>query len=400
MTFLRPLLPRWTWLTLLGLMVIVTACSGGGEEGTQAPTLTVTPKELNLPPGVEGRALVRGGYPPYRAGSDAPSQLSVRLDNRELVVSITPPTSESTPPVSGSFSGTAWVQDSRGNRATVNVRLSAEALSVGVTSPVILPPGTPEQGFRIFGGSPPFTATSSTPSLVAVRTQGNHVWIRPLAVGTAQVSVYDAFGRSTSFEVRVGSAAPLRAYPTAVTLPLDASYSIFISGGLPPYRAVTNHPGAIQVSVADNTVSLRATALISDAQLTIIDAANSEVQVGITVASVQPGFSVLPTRVRVSETSGDVLTFQVRGAASGAVSAYSSHLNLATVQAPTFTGGTGTITVQMVGSNACVPEDTDVTLTVVDAAGATATSIITVTNVANTLDDEGNLLSACPPPSP
>lgn len=400
MTFLRPLLPRWTWLSLLGLMVFLTACSGGGEEGTQAPTLTVTPAQLNLPPGVEGRALVRGGYPPYRAGSDAPSQLSARLDNRELVVSVTPPTSGLTPSVSGSFLGTAWVQDSRGNRATVDVRFSAEALSVGVTSPLILPPDMPEQGYRIFGGLSPFTATSSTPSLVAVRTQDNNVWIRPLAVGTAQVSVYDAFGRSTSFEVRVGSAAPLRAYPTAVTLPLGASYSISISGGLPPYRAVTNDPGAIQVSVADNTVSLRATALISDAQLTIIDAANSEVQVGITTASVQPGFSVLPTRVRVSEASGDVLTFQVRGAASGAVSAYSSHLQLATVQAPTFTGGTGTITVQMVGSNACVPEDTDVTLTVVDAAGATATSIITVTNVANTVDDEGKLLSACPPSSP
>jgi len=393
MAFFRPLLPRWTWLTLLGLMIILTACSGGGEEGTQAPTLTVTPAQLNLPPGVEGRALVRGGYPPYRAGSDAPSQLSVRLDDRELVVSVTPPTS-------GSFSGTAWVQDSRGNRATVEVRSSAEALSVGVTSPLILPPGTPEQGYRIFGGLPPFTATSSTPSLVAVRTQDNNVWIRPLAVGTAQVSVYDKSGRSASFEVRVGSAAPLRAYPTAVTLPLGASYSISISGGLPPYRAVTNAPGAIQVSVADNTVSLRATALISDAKLTIIDAANSEVQVSITTASVQPGFSVLPTRVRVSEASGDVLTFQVRGAASGAVSAYSSHLQLATVQAPTFTGGTGPITVQMMGSNACVPEDTDVTLTVVDAAGATATSIITVTNVANTVDSSGSLVSACPPSSP
>jgi len=90
----------------------------------------------------------------------------------------------------------------------------------------------------------------------------------------------------------------------------------------------------------------------------------------------------------------------VRGAASGAVSAYSSHLQLATVQAPTLTGGTGAITVQMMGSNACVPKDTDVTLTVVDAAGATATSIITVTDLANTVDNQGSLVSACPPSSP
>jgi hypothetical protein len=392
---------RHRWLvaaSVLGLSIsgfsilgVLAGCSGGGEDGAQPPALTVAPSQIELMPGIEGRVSIRGGYPPYQASSGSPQRLSVSVSGRDLIIQAVGS--------SEVFTGAVTVRDSRFAQVPVTVVVNPSQPSVAVSQPLVLAPGSGERAYTIQRGLAPYTATSSDPSRVAVRTLGNQIFVAPLAAGDARVDVFDSVGLSTAFDVKVGSTEPLRVQPEAVTASVDAPFDVFVSGGVPPYRAATTHPNLLQLSVSSNAVTVRASGLVDDAALTVSDAAGNQQTIRIRVAASQTGFALLPTSVRVSETSTETLTFKIRGA-TAPVSVYSSHLTLIGVGVVSMVGTEGAVTAQIGGTSACVIEDTPVTLTAVDANGAVATSVVTVTNIANQVDSEGKITSACPPPTP
>lgn len=337
------------------------------SSGPVRPLYTTATSSVTIAPGLSGIQTyqVGGGAGPYNATSSNVSIASVVLTGDVLKVT-------------GLASGSTniVVMDSLG--ATVSVAVTVPTLSslgLFTTAPssVTVAIGV-KSAYSVGGGTSPYTATSSNAGVAKVDpVVGNSLIITGLAIGDAIVLVRDSAGASVTVNVSVGTIA-LAVTPNSATGIIDDVLVATITGGTPPFRPSVGNILVALATVENNnelTIRLRQ---VGQTIVTVLDANNQSVAYSLTSNAATPGIRLSPGTVTVSENDTQPILFNVFGAATGALSVFSSNITLlqAAVNANVVTVTTGTQV------NRCVDADTPVTITVVDSTRAVGVATVTI----------------------
>jgi len=367
-------------ISILFLVGILSACGGGGGSpglptGTVAAISTTAPATLNVLAGGSQSFSIIGGKSPYQvSSSNTQVAVAVVTDNTFLV---------------GGISGgdaDIVVTDAIGQSKTIKVTVGSSVdLFTTAPSSLTMAPAT-SRDFIIGGGQPPYFVTSNNATVATTGgSTGTVLSIAASKVGTANILITDSVGKTTSVGLTVASGGvPLALSPTSATTFVDLPVNVFVVGGTPPYRVGGSIPDAASVTQdpVDSTKFVVMPLLVSSGlDIVFLDSENAEAKFNLTVSVGQPTFRLSPSALTVAERFSTPFTLTAFGA-SGSISAFSSDLTLLTVSV---SGDAVTVN----PSGKCVAANTSVTVTVVDANRASATSVITVTN-------NGNVTGDCP----
>lgn len=245
--------------------------------------------------------------------------------------------------------------------------------------------------YTLGGGTGPYTATTSNAAVFTASVRGAALMLQSVGAGNALLTVTDNLGTTLSQRIYVTTtAAPLTLTTTAVSGMVGSTITVGIAGGMPPYRSVTTASvllasGAV---VLGDVLSLDLAFVGGPGLVTVLDSEGSSATVAVTATAVLSTLSLSPSQATISELlARDTLgqpqqtvlpILAVRGVAPYLV--FTSHPNLLR---PTVSGNT--IAVSSPGSAVapvapCVDLDTPVTITVIDATGASASSVVTITD--------------------
>ena len=243
--------------------------------------------------------------------------------------------------------------------------------------------------FTLGGGTAPYSVTTSNAAVLTASVRGAALMVQSGSAGNAQLTVTDSAGATLTQRIYVTTtSAPLTLTQSSVTGQVGTQITVGIAGGMPPYRAVSTASvllasGAV---VEDDVLLLDLAFVGGPGWVTVQDSENNTATVAVTATPVLSTLSLSPAAATISELlSPDAsgLTHQtvlpilaVRGVAPYLV--FTSHPNLLR---PTVSGNT--ISVSTPGTAAspvapCVDQNTPVTITVIDATGASASSVITI----------------------
>jgi len=320
---------------LLGvfLAVLIVACGGGGDPGTNStsstiPLFTTAPDTLTLAPGASQEFTIGGGKAPYSAASDN-SAIAIVWVNGNLL------------DVGGVAAGTAGVtiRDSAG--ASVKVALSvssspAKVLYTTAPSSITVAIGSAwAQTYSIDGGTGPYTVTSSNTLIATVAMAGNNYIVTGVSAGTTNILIRDSAGGTVNVSVSVAVASSLPLYTTAppsLTLgigPVGADQPYLVGGGTGPYTATSDNSNVAAVSLQG--VNLTITGLTAGtASIFVRDSAGTIVTLRVTVvgAAIVPLFTTAPPSVTIAISSTQ--TYGV-GGGTGPYTATSSNVSVADV---------------------------------------------------------------------
>lgn len=394
MSQVRTRVESWIAAGCVALLVAVSGCSGGGDPNAPAPTLQwQVGSPVTLAPQQAAVFTVSGGYPPYRVASTDPIAVAASVSGSQVTM------------VAGAVPADALVQvfDSRGNRDAVTVQVRAPQ-PFGTTAPgsLTLTPGA-SRTFALQGGVPPYRAESAQPAAVGVTVSGSALTISAGAGVTAApvtITLTDQAGSQLPVSVAVASTLPLSLSAQSVAIPLFSSASLAISGGEPPYRVVSTLPAVVSAQLSGvNTLLLSAQAPANEpVTVSVYDSSNQRVDVAVTSSPAVTGvLNVAPSQVTVLEQLTDTIPLRVTSTFRAPLTAFGGNANMVTVGAP---DAAGNWTIKFNGRLTCVSEDFAFHVSVVDADGHMGQVLVTVKNVGETLDSEGNVVSLCPPPTP
>lgn len=368
----------------LAMAAALTACGGGGGNpgtssggGTVLPLKLAAPSSVTIAPGAAAVYGISGGQTPYTTASDNPNIVKAAVDQNSGLT------------VGGVLEGVAKVQvyDAKLNSVEITVNVSAGpavGLFTTAPSPLNMAPST-KQSFSIGGGKAPYIVFSDKVSVATAIVNGTALEITAIAVGTANVKITDALGAPVNVAVTVASTAGVLAVtPDTASAYVNTVVEVAITGGIPPYRVAGGILSAAQTSINGSTLTITPLLVSSGLDISILDSQNQTAKFTLTVIAGQPTIRLSPNALTVSERQTQSIALTVFGA-TGEVKAFSSDLTLFT----TAVNGNA-ITVNQIAR--CVGTDTSVTITVVDASRALATSVITV-------KDNGNIAAVVGPPA-
>jgi len=222
--------------------------------------------------------------------------------------------------------------------------------------------------FTVGGGTAPYLLSSSNVAVATAGLSGTTLTITSLATGTAQISVFDASGKSVSTSVSVASGPATALFTTApgsINLAVgEATPNYVISGGTAPYAVSTSNASVATVLGSGSSLVITGVAP-GTAQITVLDAVGASVKLNVTVGgSGIPLSSTAPSSITLAIGASPSYTI------SGGTAPYtvtSSNTSIATT-----TGSTGTVlTVNGVASGSA-------TVVVRDAANATFSVTVNV----------------------
>jgi hypothetical protein len=233
----------------------------------------------------------------------------------------------------------------------------------------------------ISGGVAPYRAFSSNAALLPVTQSlpGNTITLLAGSVSsttTATITIQDSAGTSITSQVTilpgpVSPPPPLVVLPSPVDVYSTIATQLTVSGGVPPYRAFSSNTAVLPVTqnVPGSIVNLVPTTVTLDVGvvITIQDSVGQSATVNVTVhpkaVTPPPPLVVLPSTVVTSK--GAAVTLTISGGLAP-FKAYSS--NPAVVPVAQAVAGTSIVLVPN-----SVAADTNVVVSVQDAAGQTAT---------------------------
>ena len=225
------------------------------------------------------------------------------------------------------------------------------------------------QQYSVSGGVAPYTVSSDNLRVANASLRGDALLINSVSQGSANITIRDNNGSSTSVAVTVGD-------PLTLSLDTLKSYvgdkiKVLIAGGTPPYR-VSTLDTAVTGTINGNVLLLTLNA-VSKVDVVVLDARDQQAKVNVEVITGSPQFNLVPVAQTISENSTQPTVLTVIGGI-GPFSVRSSDTTLlnASVSGNSVTLTTGT------NGNRCVPADTAVAVTVVDSRGAFATSSILI----------------------
>lgn len=337
----------------LGATVSVAVTIGSGPAGTAL--FTSAASDVVVAPGTSPTYTIGGGSGPYSVSTS---------DSTVALASISGST---TVKISGIAAGSAKivVLDTAGAKVQINVVVgtgSIVALYTTAPSTLTLAPGI-SQAYTIGGGVGPYLATSGNASLVTVSVIGSQLTINGLALGSAQVSIFDSTGKSVTLGVTVAAAAALNtSAPSAITLAVGSGQPYSIGGGTAPYVVTSSNVAVATVAVTGSTFT--ASGVIPGAALLVIrDAVGATLTVNVAVVVATPLYVGAPGSVTI--TMASTASYPI----SGGVGPYSPASSDTGVVTASVTASTLTLT--GVGSGSAV-------VVLRDSVGGSATIAVTV----------------------
>ncbi len=246
--------------------------------------------------------------------------------------------------------------------------------------------------YTIAGGVAPYMASSSNTAVVAASVSGFTLSLTGLSAGTANVDVLDASGARVSSTVTVLSAAgaALNVLPNGATGNVGDTLTFTLLGGTPPYSLSVSNTSIVSVfptSVATNGGTFGATlSNVGDTVVTVRDAQGQTTSLALSVGSMASQLRLSPSAFVVGENEIGAITLNVFGG-TPPYRALTGDL----VRSAVVTAGRTLITSVGTSGNRCINPVTDeqppvyitsgtydITLTVIDSLGASATSIMTI----------------------
>lgn len=398
-----------SYLTTFLLAVLLASCGGGGGSpgvgsGSVQALSVAAPAALTLQVGLTQQYTVQGGVKPYTVFSTNPA-VAVGWIIGENVIGIG---------TSSAGTATVTLQDSKGTKfdMVVTAGSSTAFFTTAPTALTIAPGALAAQTFKLGGGTPPYKAVSSFPSLLSVVVSGTDVTYTALQVpGSATVTLSDSSSPPAIFTstVTLGT-IPLAINPSALTAPIGATFRSIITGGTPPYRAIVLDNCTTTAQIVQGNILQATTALAcTGAAITVVDANNQTVSMTFTVSAGILGINLAPGALTVTEsTNTPTLSLLVYGA-NGPLQVFTTNTGVLAPQTP-ISNGDGTFTIPLTGGNTCydgagvdntVPPDGDftdtalvpvtqptadvapkptaaITITVLDSTGRQGTSVVTI----------------------
>lgn len=212
---------------------------------------TTAPKQISITPGTSGVYAIGGGTGPYSATSSNTSVAKVKVSGTVLTIdSVT------------SGKATIAVTDSAGQNVAIDVAFddptwSAEPLFTTAPTDITLPYAGAVTYF-IAGGVPPYTASSSNPTVVAASVNGTSLnlttqWQQSATSTPTAVTVVDAKGHRVQTNVTVlgmGQSGSVPAILPASIIVSDCTTNIpfVFFGGTPPFSVYTGDRTHVPVS--------------------------------------------------------------------------------------------------------------------------------------------------------
>ena len=343
----------------LTIAVTVPTVSNLALFTTAPPAITVA---IGSAPGYS----VGGGAGPYTATSNNTSVATVSLVGSNLTIS-------------GVAAGSAniIVRDSTGALITVAVTVpAAGTLALFTMAPpaVTIAIGA-MPAYSVGGGTGPYSSTSNNAGVATTSLVGSNLTITGVAVGSAIISVRDNAGSVVNISVTIGT-TPIGVTPNNATGIIADRLVATITGGTAPFRASVGNFDVASASVSNVNQLDITLKQVGTTVVTVLDANNQSIPYTLTVNAATPGIRLSPNPLTVSELDTQPISLTVFGAATGAVSVFSSDTSklVATVSGQTVTLNTG------ISGNRCVDADLPVTITVVDSTRASGSAVVTIKN--------------------
>ncbi|AGX87575.1 pilus assembly protein N-terminal domain-containing protein [Candidatus Symbiobacter mobilis] len=244
--------------------------------------------------------------------------------------------------------------------AGVTITLSATVVAPGsllstAPSDLTLVAGKSED-YTVYGGTAPYHAESSQPSLVTAGINGSTLTIAAATGstgGTTQVLLTDSVGTQRTITVTITTPPALfTTAPSSLAIASGGAARTFaVLGGTAPYSVVNTHPAIAQGVIAANTGTLDITGVSQGtAQLLISDSQGATVTVSVTVTAPGPLFTSAPLDVTLA--TGMFGSYSIHGgtptyvvSSSDSAVATAELVNLTSVKITAVASGTATVTV-------------------------------------------------------
>ena len=309
-------------LSILFLTFLLAACGGGGGSPGLSPgansTLTVlAPAAVTIQVGALQQYAIKGGVKPYSVYSSDPAVAMGWIGGDDNVF------------VGTVVAGKATVTIADANNSKFDIVVTSgsatEFYTTAAATLTVTPGVAYAQTFTLGGGTPPYTATSSFPSIVNVTVNGNQMTITGVQIdltNTATIVMRDAAGatlssvvavRTTDFKLVPGQA-------DNATIYLGDTMNLLITGGTPPYRILEPIGGVFDGSVINgNQVLMIGNRIADGVQIHVVDAAN-QTAIGpkVKIVNGQDSLRISPAALSIPEDSNTPnITLNIYGVSAG-----------------------------------------------------------------------------------
>lgn len=355
--------------------------------GAVTALYTTAPTTISLPKLGSASYLIGGGKSPYTVATSNAAVATVSVSGTTLTI------------VGGATSGSAQIKivDTLGASVTISVTVASEApvaLFTSAPNAITLAKGATAGAYTVGGGTGAYTVTSSNVGVATV-TPFSPFTITGVAVGTANVVVTDTAGAAVSIAVTVSPTAstPLTVLPGNPTGAVGDVLTFSISGGSPGYTVTVNNLSIASVSpttIAGSGGTFAATLRnVGSTAVVFVDLLGQSSIFTLTVTASAATLRLSPSAFAISEKSPDPVYLSIYGG-SVTYTAFTSDLVVSAVSIvngttllPDVNGTTLKVAVGGSTGNRCITPATalgtyNVTITVVDKLGASATSVMTI----------------------
>jgi hypothetical protein len=382
---------RLSYLMMFLMAVLLAACGGGGgspglSSGPVSAFSVTAPAALTMQVGLIQSFAIQGGVKPYSVfSSDAAVAVGWMVgDNTVALGTVT------------AGKATVTIQDVKGSKFDMVVTSgSSTAFYTTAAATMTITPGAAySQTYTLGGGTGPYVATSSFPSVATVVVNGKQMTITGMQISatTSNIIIRDAAGATLTVAVTVGT-VPLAVNPTDPTIATGSILRSLITGGTPPYRTIVLDNCLIDVKIVQgNILEAKGNKECTGSVISVVDSNNQSVNLNVTINPGSSALQVIPSDFTVPEsTNTPDITLLLYGANGGKLQVFSTDMTVLAPKnldpAPT---STSTSTITLTGGNTC-------SLPVVQAVAA-------VPGVDNTVPKDGDFTDIADltlvPPSP
>ncbi|MET4577800.1 hypothetical protein [Ottowia thiooxydans] len=268
------------------------------------PLATSVGTALTLRVGEPRTFAISGGVGPYTVISNDNSIAEVSGQNNSVIT------------VTGKTKGTVpvLITDSTGATLTVTLTVAVDDFKVNPASPTGQVGS--EMTLAIVGGVAPYTAVSSTPSVVTVQVNGDAARVAFKSEGMSTLTFRDSSGLSIPVTATSTlTVPPLVISPSSGSAQAGTRLTFTVVSGAGPYTVVSSNPSVASASVSGSTVSV-SLLTAGNSTITVMDSRGQFAPITVTSTPVPPPpaeFTATPSNQTVASEELTPVTYQITG---------------------------------------------------------------------------------------
>ena len=276
---------------------------------------TTAPPTLTIAKDTQRAFIVGGGTPGYSVESTDPRIVAATLSGTTLVLR-----GVGVNNAAGSTT-TVIVRDSDRQSVSLTVTVGGDSLLGLFTtapSPLTMAKDT-QTTFAVGGGVAPYRLTNDDVRIASASLVGTALNINAVALGTANLSIFDSAGNSVPVVVNVKTTATgafFTSAPAALAMGAGTSLTFQVGGGSLPYAVASTDARIATGSSTSSTFTITAST-VGTATVQIQDALGAKFAVVVTVDGTSTGVAgpafidILPSNNTISSASNSKVTFIV-----------------------------------------------------------------------------------------